>query len=316
MKTRRPSFRQLEALIAVLDTGSVTRAAERMHISQPAISRLIANLEADVGYPMFRRAGGRIVPTAEATLLREEIQSALTSVDRATRRVLQLGSLAHGQLTVCAFPYFAATTLPQVLSRFHGTYPEISIVLNGLSFHRLLETVATQRADFAISELTPNGNGIVAEHLCRYQAVCIVRPDHPFAALSRVPLAALVNQQFILLGEEDERQPTISRAFQDLGIEIRHPVEVSLTASACAWVATAGGCSIVDPFTAGEWRGQLVRVELDPTIWFDLWILRSETKPLTRAASSFLTLLREHLMLLPGVSGVGGNGGAPIPNIL
>ena len=308
MQTRRPSFRQLEALIAVLETGSVTRAAARLHVSQPAISRLIANLEADVGYPMFRRAGGRIVPTAEAASLREEIQNALVTVDRASRRALQLGSLAHGQLTVCAFPYFAATTLPQVLSRFHAAYPEISIVLNGLSFHRLLETVANQRADFAISELTPHGSGIVAEHLCRYQAVCIVRPDHPFAALSRVPLTALAHEKFILLGEEDERQPTISRALQELGIALRHAVEVGLAASACAWVATAGGCSVVDPFTAGEWRGQLVRLETDPPIWFDLWILRSEAKPLTRAASSFLTLLREHLMSLPGVSGARGNG--------
>jgi len=301
MQTRRPSFRQLEALIAVLETGSVTRAAERMHVSQPAISRLIATLEADVGYAMFRRAGGRLVPTAEATVLREEIQGALAAVDRASRRALQLGSLAHGRLTVGAFPYFAATTLPQALSRFQAMHPDISIVLNGLNFHRLLETVTTHRADFAISELTPHGDGIAAEHLCRYQAVCIVRPDHLFATLSRVPLAAIAQEQFVLLGEEDERQPTILRAFHDLGMELRHAVEVSLAASACAWIATAGGCSIVDPFTAGEWQGQLVRVETDPPIWFDLWVLRSETKPLTRVASAFLSQLREYILTIPGV---------------
>lgn len=306
MILRRPSFRQLEALVAVLETGSVTRAAERMHVSQPAISRLIASLEADVGYPMFRRAGGRIVPTAEAALLREEIQGALSAVDRVSRRALQLGSLTHGQLTVCAFPLFAATTLPQLLSRFHATHPEIPIVLNGMSFHRLLETVATQRADFAISELPPHANGIVAEHLCRYQAVCIVRPDHPFAALSRVPLTAFAQEHFILLGEEDERQPAVSRAFQNLAIELQYPIEVSLAASACAWVATAGGCSVVDPFSAGEWRGQLVRVKTDPPIWFDLWVLRPENKPLSRVASAFLSLLREHVLSVPGVSNDGG----------
>jgi len=301
MAQRRPSFRQLEALVAVLETGSVTRAAERMHISQPAISRLIASLAADVGYPMFRRAAGRIVPTAEATLLREEIHHALTAVDRVSRRALQLGSLTQGQLAVCAFPLFAATTLPQLLSRFHAAHPEISIVLNGLSFHRLLETVATQRADFAIAEQPPHASGIVAEHLCRYQAVCVVRPDHAFAALSRVPLTAIPQEQFILLGAEDETQPAVSRAFQDLGISLRYPIEVSLAASACAWVATAGGCSIVDPFSAGEWRGQLVRIETDPPIWFDLWVLRSEAKPLTRVASAFLSVLRRHVLSVPGV---------------
>jgi DNA-binding transcriptional LysR family regulator len=302
MHLRSPSYRQLEALAAVLETGSVTRAAERMHISQPAISRLIASLEADIGYPMFRRAGGRIVPTAEAALLREEIQNALTAFDRVGRRALKLGSLTHGRLTVCAFPLVAATILPQLLSRFHVAHPEIPIVLKGMNSHVLLETVATQRADFSISDLPPHANGVVAEHLCRYQTVCVVRPDHPFAALSRVPLMAFAQEDFILLAEEDEKQPMVSRAFQDLGIELRYPIEVNLTASACAWVATAGGCSIVDPFSAGEWRGQLVRVKTDPPIWFDLWILSAEGKPHTRLASAFLSLLREYVLSVPGVS--------------
>lgn len=301
MTHRRPSFRQLEALVAVLETGSVTRAAERMHISQPAISRLIASLESDVGYPMLLRAGGRIVPTAEAALLKEEIQSALAAVDRASRRVLQLASLTHGRLTVCAPPWVAATTLPQFLSRFHARDPKIPIVLHGMNSHRLAETVVSQRADFAIAERPAHVNGVVVEHLCRYQAVCIVQPDHPFAALSRVPLAALARESFILLGEEDERQSAVLRMFQDLAIEIEYVIEVNLVASACAWVATAGGCSIVDPFSAGEWRGQLVRVETDPPIWLDLWVLRSEVKPMTRLASAFLSFLREHILAEPGV---------------
>jgi DNA-binding transcriptional LysR family regulator len=305
MRLRRPSLRQLEALVAVLETGSVTRGAERMHISQPAISRLIASLEADTGYPMFRRMGGRIVATAEATLLREEIQNALAAVDRVSRRALQIGSRAHAPLTVCAFPWFASTVLPQLLSRFHAKHPAIPIMLNGMGFHRLLEMVASQRADFAICEVPPHVNGIVAEHLCRYEAVCVVRIDHPFAALARVPLTALAREHFIFLREEDERQPVVARAFENLAIELRTPVEVNLGSSACAWIATAGGVSILDPFSAGEWRGQLVRVRTEPVIWFDLWMLRPEVKPLTRVASAFLALLREHVLSLADISAVG-----------
>ena len=305
MHPRRPSLRQLEALVAVLETGSITRGAERMHISQPAISRLIASLEADTGYPMFRRMGGRIVPTAEATLLREEIQNALSAVDRVSRRALQIGSLAHGPLTVGAFPWFAATVLPQLLSRFHAQHPAIPIMLHGMGFHRLSEMVATQRADFVISELPSHVNGIVAEHLYRYEAVCVVRPDHAFAALPRVPLTVLVREHFVFVREEDERQPVVARAFEDLAIGLHSSVEVNLASSACAWIATAGGVSIVDPFSAGEWRGQLVRVKTEPPIWFDLWVLRSEVKPLTRVASAFLALLREHVLSLSGSSAVG-----------
>jgi DNA-binding transcriptional LysR family regulator len=305
MPIRRPSLRQLEALVAVLETGSITRGAERMHISQPAISRLISSLEADSGYPMFRRMGGRIVATAEATLLREEIQNALAAVDRVSRRALQIGSRAEAPLTVCAFPWFASTVLPQLLSRFHAKHPAIPIMLNGMGFHRLIEVVASQRADFGICEVPPHVNGIAAEHLCRYEAVCVMRADHRFAGLPRVPLAALAREQFIFVREEDERQPVVARAFENLAIELRPSVEVNLGSSACAWIATAGGVSVLDPFSAGEWRGQLVRVKTEPAIWFDLWVLRPEVKPLARVASAFLALLREHLLSsadIPAVS--------------
>jgi len=303
MTARRPSYRQLEALGAILDTGSVTRAAARLHVSQPALSRLIASLEADVGYTLFRRTGGRVLPTAEATLLRDDIEAALGAVDRARRRALQLGKLTDGQLTVCASPWMAATLLPLLLARFHKAHPRLLVALNGMSFHRLLETVTTQRADFAISDLPPHTNGVVAEHLCRYRGVCITQPSHRFAALSRVPLSAFENERFILLRDEDERQPTVTRAFQENSIEINYPIEVTMVASACTWVATAGGCAIIDPFSAGEWRDQLVYRETDPPIWFDLWIIRPESKPLTRFASDVLAMLRKEVLLTPGVHG-------------
>jgi len=303
MALRKPSYRQLEAVTAVLETGSVTRAAVRLHISQPAISRLISTLEADVGYPLFRRAGGRNLPTAEAELLREEIKNALTAVDRAGRRLQQLGNLAGGQLTVSAFPSLATTTLPQLLSRFRAQHPDIRITLNGVNnLHRILESVASQTADFAISNVPARASGVVAEHLCRYPAVCVVRPEHPFASLDVVPLAAVARETFIALGKEDESQATVARVFEEEGLELDYPIEVALCASACAWVATAGGCSIVDPFTAGEWKGQLARVQTHPAIWFDLWVLRSEVKPLTRVASAFLATFSEHLLSQPQIS--------------
>jgi len=73
-----------------------------------------------------------------------------------------------------------------------------------------------------------------------------------------------------------------------------------MVASACAWVATAGGCAIVDPFSAGEWRDQLVYLATAP-IWFDLWIIRPENKPLTRLAIDFLALLRENILSMSGM---------------
>jgi DNA-binding transcriptional LysR family regulator len=302
MSDHHPTFRQLEALVAVMETGSMTRAAKRMHVSQPALSRLIANLETDLGYAMFRRAGGRLAPTAEAELLREEIKNALSAVDHARRRAHQLGSFQEGGLAICAFPSLAATPLPRLLAGFCARNPKLKVTLNSMHWRQMLEEVALQRADFAISDLPAHANGVLAEHLSRYHGVCVVQPQHRFASLATVPLPAIAEERFVWLGEEDDARTRtiVQEAFRANGINVNGNAEVSLSASACAWISAAGGCAIVDSFAAEEWRGRLVWVNTDPPIVFDLWLLRSEVKPMSRIAVAFLEILRSYLGTLPG----------------
>ena len=164
----------------------------------------------------------------------------------------------------------------------------------------MLEEVALQRADFAISDLPGRANGTVAEHLCRYHAVCIVQPQHRFAGGGPVALADIAAEGFLSLGEEDEAGTTVQQAFHAVGVPLEWTKEVSLCASACSWVAAAGGVAIVDPFAAEAWQGRLALVLTEPRINFDLWLLRSETKPLSRVASTFLEVIKNYLRSLPG----------------
>ena len=90
----------------------------------------------------------------------------------------------------------------------------------------------------------------------------------------------------------------MQKAFTAEGIELTWKSEVSLCESACAWVASAGGCAIVDPFAAEAWSGKLTWIPTDPPIAFDMWVLRSDVKPMTRLASAFLKVLREYVDML------------------
>ena len=297
---RRLTYRQLESFVAVLETGSMTRAAQRLHISQPALSQLISNFESDLGYPMFRRSGGRLAPTAEAELLREEVQSALAAVERACRRARDIGSFQAGRLAISAFPSLAASALPRLLARFCEEHPRVRVTLNAMSSAQMVEEVALQRVDFAISDLPERANGVAAEHMRRYHAVCVVQPTHAFAGRKVLPLAEVGKEQLVCLGEEDEARTLVQQAFQSAGVDVQWNREVSLCASACAWVAAAGGVAIVDPFVSEDWRGRLLSIHTSPPIMFDLWLLRSEVKPLSRVASAFLERLRNYLDMLPG----------------
>jgi DNA-binding transcriptional LysR family regulator len=246
------------------------------------------------------RRGGDWLPAhpAKEQIAHRYLKHRRRSVERACRRARELGSMDQGRLAICAFPSLAGTAIPQLLSRFCAEHPHISITLNAMHWHRMLDEVALQRADFAVSELPARADGVVAEHLGRYQAVCVVQQGHPFAKKRRVSLAHIATERFVSLGEEDEAGATVQKAFTAEGIELTWKSEVSLCESACAWVASAGGCAIVDPFAAEAWSGKLTWIPTDPPIAFDMWVLRSDVKPMTRLASAFLKVLREYVDML------------------
>jgi DNA-binding transcriptional LysR family regulator len=208
--------------------------------------------------------------------------------------MLNLAGSEGQNLAVTAFPAFATTTLPLVVSAFRQHQPGLHVSLSASNaVERMVDAVANRGVDFAISNVPAHSAGVRAEHLCQYATVCVVRKDHPFARHDHFSLETV-----IALDPDDDSQLIIDRAFQDLGLDPSPAVEVSHCAAACAWVATAGGCTIVDPFTAGEWAGQLAQINTDPPIWLDLWVLTPSARPMTRVAAACLDELRHHLASL------------------
>ncbi|OXH86866.1 LysR family transcriptional regulator, partial [Burkholderia multivorans] len=100
MTTPSLRIRQIEAFRAVMQRHTVTRAARDLHISQPAVSRLIADLEARVGFVLFERQQGRFTPTAQARVLYEEVERAFIGLDRVAQAAEQIRAMRRGTLRV------------------------------------------------------------------------------------------------------------------------------------------------------------------------------------------------------------------------
>ncbi|MEA3100508.1 LysR family transcriptional regulator, partial [Caballeronia mineralivorans] len=105
-------LRQLEAFRAVMLCATVTRASEMLHISQPATTRLLADLEISLGFPLFKREKKRLHPTAEAQALFEEVQRSLSGMDRIARAADEIRALQRGTLQIVAAPALAHSFLP------------------------------------------------------------------------------------------------------------------------------------------------------------------------------------------------------------
>ena len=211
-------LRQLEAFAAVMSTGSVT-AAGRLGRSQPAISRLLQELEAEIGYALFSRSGPRVTPTEQGFLLYEDVERALAGMRQIRERA---GEIARGQaqpLLIAATPALAAGLVPAALQRMQAGADAARLVadqappdphpaapvgpgriqLRSASPERVVHAVLTGAAQLGVTSLPLEHRGLTVHWIG--QAACVVAlPDNdPLAAHEVVPVSALAGRRLITM---------------------------------------------------------------------------------------------------------------------
>jgi len=287
-------IRQLEAFRALMEGYTVTQAGERLYISQPAVSKLIARMEHECGFKLFLRERGRLAPTPEARMLYTEVQRVFVGIDKIEQAAADIRLFNRGQLSLAAMPALALRYLPGVIGEFSRSHPNIRIVLHSHTSRAVADHVANQQVDFGLGALYVDNPGIRHEHLCRTPAVCVLPVGHPLAERETVQIGDLRKEAFISLASEDHLRNAIDRAFEEGGVERNIEIETHIGSMACAFVANGVGVTVVDPFSAAQFRPDEVSVRpLMPTIPFDIWILYPTTRKLSQITLTFLETLRK-----------------------
>ena len=146
---------------------TVTLASEMLHISQPATTRLVADLESSLRFKLFDRVKGRLYPTVEARALYEEVQRSLAGVDRISRAADEIRDLRRGTLLIAAAPAIALSFLPHAIADYLKTRPEAHVSLAMHSSRTVVDMVIGQRCDVGFSMLSINHAGARADALSR-----------------------------------------------------------------------------------------------------------------------------------------------------
>ena len=144
------NIRQFECLRAIMTTGSMTQAAERLGISQPSASSLISNLEYTLGFKLFDRVKGRLVATPEAKHFLPDVTRALDSIDLAMRQAKQIRDNRYGDLTIASYPDIAIDFLPGVMSAFLADAPDVRMRLLARRSEMMSGLLPMQEFDMAI----------------------------------------------------------------------------------------------------------------------------------------------------------------------
>src|SRR5262249_18338298 len=149
----RMNIRQLEAFRAVMATGSATSAAERLNLTQPAVSRLLAQFEEDMGVELFIREKGRLTPTPEAIALFEEVDEAFDGIQRIGRLAGDLRTANSGMLRIIVPHSLAERVLPGLLKDFLRTHPAVRVTIAMGTYEGIERAVASRQADLGFAKL-------------------------------------------------------------------------------------------------------------------------------------------------------------------
>jgi DNA-binding transcriptional LysR family regulator len=287
-------IRQLECFRTLMIHGTMTRAAELLSISQPAISSTIANLEHETGLKLFVRKGGRLQPTPEARLFFVEAERALEAVEKTNRIAKEIRTGKRGHLAIAAYASISINLLPRLMAEFAKERPGLELKIITRNSQSVRELMTTQQFDLAIAELPldyPTSNMEVISYECQ----CMVPIGHPLAELDVITPADLDGVPFVSLFKGDPIYQQLAMAFSAYGSSWNVVAETEFFSTACALVCSGMGIGIVDPVVSLPFTGNLVLKPFSPAIKYEIALLLPTQEEPSQLAREFAHYLRQHL---------------------
>src|SRR5260363_63635 len=243
-------YRQIETFRAVILSGSASRAAELLDITQPAVSRAIAELERSVGFALFDRSGGRLSPTAEARLLFAEVDRAFVGLDRIRAEAARIRDFGAGAIRIASLSAFANTLMPKAIHAFNKRHPGVPVTLQIRASSVVRELVASGSFDLGIAADEVDLNGIHHEHFGRSHGVCALPARDPLVFKDFITPEDIADRPFVALAPEDKARQRLEQVLEKRGVRLRIVVETPSSSTVCALVQAGVGIGMVNPCAA------------------------------------------------------------------
>jgi DNA-binding transcriptional LysR family regulator len=266
----QPNLRQIEAFKAVVESGSVSRAAEVLRISQPAVSKLISHFEYAVGFAVFDRVRGRLVPTTEGMMLYREVDRVFAGIQQITRSAEAIRSLKQGQLMVGVMPALAGGFFQDVAAEFLRERPDVRLTVHARSSQFIADWLVNKQLDIGFANIPLDHPLLECEVLARNPLVCLLPNDHPLATRDTIRPEDLAGEPFISFGESSVTRTRVDQLFEERGIQRIMRIEATTAPAVCEFVIRGVGVSLCDRLPAEPWAGRLALRRFEPRIMLDL----------------------------------------------
>lgn len=243
------SIRQLEAFEMTLQTGSVSRAALALHVSQPSVSRLLQDLERDTGLQLFDRSQGRLVATEEGRMFYTEVEKTFCSARRLMETAQQIRLLQRGSVRLGVMASVSLERVPSAMRRFAVEFPSAVTTLTVCESPRIVESVATRMMDLGVIDADTPHHEVQTLVTLRRNYVCVMESSHPLMSKPEIAIDDFHGFPFVSLGQEClERSADGQRLLGAVSGNVH--AEAFQSFLACSLIRGTEALAIIDPFTA------------------------------------------------------------------
>ena len=293
------NLRQLEAFRATIRCGSITEAAKMLHISQPSVSRLIADLQHSAGFPLFVRVGRGLTPTVEGRHFYEGVEGMFVGIDRLQDLAKSIRNSSGSTISIGTIQSIATIELPKAINQLYQNSPETQFVVQTRNTPAILDAVQMRQIDLGIVGREPDHTGVETLYETTAPYVCLMPEGHPMAQEhGLVDLEEVAESEtFVTFGANyPDSMMSIDPALSNK-LRARSRLSVANMPLAGALVREASVLAISDPFSAEQsvLMGGVVFRPIKQNLTYYIAVVASGREALSLEALHFVDLFADQL---------------------
>jgi DNA-binding transcriptional LysR family regulator len=303
---KNATLRQLKVFECVARHLSFTRASQELHLTQPAVSTQVRELEAHAGQTLFEQLGRRIYLTQAGEEMLHHARAIIQQFREAEEAMHRLNGIPGGRLNVAVISA-GAYFFPRLLAEFSRRHPGAELNLAVHNRAEVVRQLEQNRTDLAVMVRPPSGEDVVCEPFAPHPFVIIAAPEHPLAAKKRIPLEVLAREPFIVREEGSNTRHQMNEAFRGLLPKLNIVMETRSTEAIKQAVIAGMGVSFLSAYTVRLEReaGSLVTLDVKGfPLMLEWYMVHRKGKRLPPVAVAFKKfLLEEGAELIERITG-------------
>lgn len=290
---RHINLRQIQAFKAVIENGTTSRAAELLNISQPRISKLIADLESDTNLKLFDRIKGRLAPSRHAMRLYSEIERIFAGVRQVENAITAIRREEQSRLAVGVMTALAGSFIQRATTKFLGGHKNVFCSIHALTSELILDWLITRKLDVGLVSARVDNPYLILEPLLKLPLVCVMTPEHPLAVKKLIEPQDLENIPFLGFPPDTYVGRLIDQMLRTYKVLPATVLTSNVSTTLSEFAAAGTGVALVHPLMVAGLEHRLTARPFEPEIPFHFQLCRAADSQSAELVDSFADEVRK-----------------------